>query len=154
VVWVSEIRRLFLFKYVCGFFINAVVLFSRNDVTLGLCMLSFRRLLSFCDSTYWPLIIDVYTHYLIEDNCIRVCTSITNGQYLLSQKVNKLPNDNIHRLNVTSSRENKTMALMKNPQTELNRNCLLISGTHNTFYDYRQVSAFHRPRRPLGRVEV
>ena len=31
-----------------------------------------------------------------------VYTSITKGQYMLSQKVNKLPNDNIHRLNVTS----------------------------------------------------
>jgi len=24
-----------------------------------------------CDSTFWSLVIDVYTHYLIEDNCIK-----------------------------------------------------------------------------------
>ena len=70
-MWVPEIRRLFLFNDVCGFFIDAVVLFSLNDVTLSLWMLSFRSLLTFCGSTYWPLVIDVYTHYLIEDNCIK-----------------------------------------------------------------------------------
>ena len=67
-MWVPEIRRLFLFNYVCGFLIDSVVLFSRNDVTFGLWMLSFRSLLTFCDSTYWPLVIDVYTHYLTESN--------------------------------------------------------------------------------------
>ena len=30
-------------------------------VTLGLWMLSFRSLLTFCDSTYWPLVTYVYT---------------------------------------------------------------------------------------------
>jgi len=25
-------------------------------------------LLTFCDSTFWSLVIDVYTHYLIDDN--------------------------------------------------------------------------------------
>jgi hypothetical protein len=70
VVWVSEIIRLFLLNYVCGFFTDAVVLFSRNDVTLGPWMLSFRSLLTFCDNTYWPLVIDVYTHYLIHINKI------------------------------------------------------------------------------------
>jgi len=59
----------------------------------------------------------------------------TKGQYVLSQKVNKLLNDNIHRPNVTSLRENKTTASMKNPQTQLNRNCLLNSGTHTTFHN-------------------
>ena len=67
-MWVPEIRRLFLFNIVCGFFIDVVVLFSRDDVTLDLWMLSFRSLLTFCDSTYWPLVIDVCTHYLIENN--------------------------------------------------------------------------------------
>jgi hypothetical protein len=47
----------------------------------------------------------------------RVYTSITNGQYVLSQKVNKLLNDSIHTPNVTSLQENKTTASMKNPQT-------------------------------------
>jgi hypothetical protein len=70
-VWVPEIKRVFLFNCVCGFFIDAVVLFSRNDLTLSLWMLSLKRLLTFCDSTYWPLVIDVYTHYLKEDNCIK-----------------------------------------------------------------------------------
>ena len=36
-------------------------------------MLLFGRLLSFCDSTYWPLVIDVYTRYLIDDNFIKTC---------------------------------------------------------------------------------
>ena len=69
-VWVPETRRLFLFNFVCGFFIDAVVLFSSNDVTLGPWMLSLRNWLTFCDSTYWPLVIDVYTHYLIHLNKI------------------------------------------------------------------------------------
>jgi hypothetical protein len=68
-VWVPEIRRLFLFNYACGFFTDAVVLFSRNDVTCPW-MLSFRSLLAFCESTNWPLVIDVYTHYLIHLNNI------------------------------------------------------------------------------------
>ena len=42
-LWVPEIRRLFLFNYICGFFIDAMVLFSRNEVTLGLWMLSLRN---------------------------------------------------------------------------------------------------------------
>ena len=46
------------------------------------------------------------------------------------KKVNKLPNDNIHRPNVMSSRKNKTTASTKNPQTRLNRNSFLIFGTH------------------------
>ena len=52
VVWVPETKRLFLFNCVCGFFIDAVVLFSRYDVTLSLWMLSFGSLLTFCDSMY------------------------------------------------------------------------------------------------------
>jgi len=28
-------------------------------------------LLAFCDSTFWSLVIDVYTRYLVEDNCIK-----------------------------------------------------------------------------------
>jgi len=44
-----------------------------DDITLGLCMLLFGRLLYFCDSTYWPLVIDVYTRYLIDDNFIKTC---------------------------------------------------------------------------------
>ena len=28
-------------------------------------------LLTFCGSTFWSLVIDVYTRYLIEDNCIK-----------------------------------------------------------------------------------
>jgi hypothetical protein len=90
--------------------------FPLNDVTLGLCMLSFRSLLTFCYRTYWPLIIDVYTLCLVEDKCIRVHTSIISGQYLLSRKINKHLNDNIHRPNVTSLRENETTASKKNPQ--------------------------------------
>ena len=42
-VCVPGIRRKFLFNCVCGFFIDIMVLFSRNDVTLGLWMLSFRK---------------------------------------------------------------------------------------------------------------
>ena len=60
-MWVPEIRRIFLFNCVCGFFIDAVVLFFREDVTLGLWVLSFRSLLTFCDSMYWPLVFDVFT---------------------------------------------------------------------------------------------
>jgi hypothetical protein len=45
--------------------------YFRNDVTLGLWLLSFGILLTFCVSTCWPLVIDVYTRYLIEDNCIK-----------------------------------------------------------------------------------
>ena len=70
-MWVPESRRLFLFDYVCGFFIDAVLLFSRNDVTLCLWMLPFGSLLTFCYSTYWPLLIGVYTHYSIEDYSIK-----------------------------------------------------------------------------------
>jgi len=29
-------------------------------------------LLTFCDSMFWSLVIDVYTCYLIEDNCIKM----------------------------------------------------------------------------------
>jgi len=36
VVWVPKIRRLFLFNYVCGLFIDVIVLFSRGSVTRGL----------------------------------------------------------------------------------------------------------------------
>jgi len=57
----KRLRDSFYFNCVCGFVIDAVVLFFRNDVTLGLWMLSFGSLLTFCDSTYWPLVIDVYT---------------------------------------------------------------------------------------------
>ena len=32
---VKEIRKLFLFNYICGFVIDVVVLFSSNDVTSG-----------------------------------------------------------------------------------------------------------------------
>jgi len=49
VVWVPEIKRLLLFNNVCGFYTDAVVLFSCKDVTLALRMLSFRSLLNFCD---------------------------------------------------------------------------------------------------------
>ena len=63
-VWVTEIRRLFVFHNIRGLLIDAVVLFSRTDVTLGLWMLSFKSLLTFCDSTYWPLVIDVYIYTL------------------------------------------------------------------------------------------
>ena len=128
---VPEIRRLFLFtyEYVCGLSIDIVVLFSRNDLKLGLWMLSFRCLLTFCDSTHWPLVIDVCTRIQLSSNKQRLYTSITNGQYVLSRKVNKRLNDNIHRPNFRSLRENKTTASMKNPQTYLNRNSLLIFGT-------------------------
>jgi len=70
--------------------------YIRTDVTLGLWMLLFGSLLTFCESTYWPLIIDVcmYVRMYI---CIK-------GQYMLSQRVNKFLNDNIHRPNVTSLR--------------------------------------------------
>jgi hypothetical protein len=43
----------------------------RDDATLGLWMLSLGSLLIFCDSTYWTFVIDVYTRYLIEVNCIK-----------------------------------------------------------------------------------
>ena len=85
-MWVSEIRRLFLCNYVCGFFIDAVVLYSRNDVTLGLWMLSFRSLLTLCDSTYWPLVIDVYTHYLIGDNYNYITITLFNYILLIFYK--------------------------------------------------------------------
>jgi len=42
------------------FFIDAVVLCFRNGIALGLWMLLFRSLLTFCDGTYWLLVIDVY----------------------------------------------------------------------------------------------
>jgi hypothetical protein len=29
-------------------------------------------LLTFCYSTFWLLVIDIYTRYLIEDNCIEM----------------------------------------------------------------------------------
>ena len=29
------------------------------------------KVMSFCDTTYWPLVIDVYTRYLIEVKYIR-----------------------------------------------------------------------------------
>jgi hypothetical protein len=64
-----------------------------------------------------------------------VYTSITNSQYVMSQKVNKLLNDNIHRTTVTSLRDNKITASMKYQQTQLNKNSLLISGTHTTLHD-------------------
>jgi hypothetical protein len=57
VVRVPKIRKLFLFNYVCGFYIDALNLFSRNDVTLG------PFLLYVIDDimvlTYWLLAIDV-----------------------------------------------------------------------------------------------
>jgi hypothetical protein len=62
VVWRPEMKTLFLFNYVCGFFIDAVVLFSSNDLTLGLWMLSFGSLLNFCDNTYWPFVTDVHAN--------------------------------------------------------------------------------------------
>ena len=39
-------------------------------------MLSFKIMLTFCDGTYWPLVIIyiyiyIYIHYSIEDNCIK-----------------------------------------------------------------------------------
>jgi len=46
-VGVPNIRKLFLFKCVCGFFVDAVVLFYRDDVTFGLWMLLFGSLLTF-----------------------------------------------------------------------------------------------------------
>jgi len=94
VLWVPEIGRLFLFNNICGFFNDAVVLFSRNEVKLGLWMLSFRSLLTFCDSTYWPLAIDVYTHYLIEDNCINTLFMNWRRMFLLGV----LSNEYIHLL--------------------------------------------------------
>jgi uncharacterized membrane protein len=46
-MWVPKIRKLFLFNCVCGFFIDAVVLFFLDDVTLGLWMVLFGSLLTF-----------------------------------------------------------------------------------------------------------
>jgi len=46
-VWVPKIRNLLLFNCVCGFFIDAMVLFFCDDVTLKLWMLSFESLLIF-----------------------------------------------------------------------------------------------------------
>jgi hypothetical protein len=46
-MWVPKFRKLFIFNYVCGFFIYAVVLFFCDDVTLGLWMVSFGSLLTF-----------------------------------------------------------------------------------------------------------
>ena len=115
---------------------NVVVLFSLNDVTLSLWMLTFRRLLTFSDSTYWQLIIDVYTVCLIEGDCIQVYTLIINGQYVLSQKVNKLLHHNIQCPDVTSLLENKTTTSTKNPQTQLNRNGFLVFCSQTTFHDY------------------
>ena len=54
---------------------------------------------------------------------------------VLSHKDNKLLTDNSHRPNVLSLRKDKTKASLKNPQTQLNRNNVLISGTHITFRD-------------------
>ena len=59
----AEIRRLFIFYYICGLFIDAEIFISHSDVTLSLWVLLFRSLLAFRDSTYWQLVIDVFTVY-------------------------------------------------------------------------------------------
>jgi hypothetical protein len=60
VVWVLQI---ILFKCVCGLFIDAVVFVTQRR-SIGVT----GSLVTFCDSTFWSLVIDVYTCYLIEDN--------------------------------------------------------------------------------------
>ena len=83
-----------------------------------------------------------------------VNTSITDSHYMLSQKANKFPKDKIHRPNVTSLWKIKNTASVNNPQIQLNRNNLLISGTHTTFHDiisynfnvlYIIIELFHQP---------
>jgi len=60
-MWVLKI---ILFNCVYGFFIDAVVF-----VTVS--MEVIRSLLTFCDSTFWSLVIELCTCCLIEDNCIK-----------------------------------------------------------------------------------
>jgi hypothetical protein len=52
-----------------------------------------------------------YSAFCIQLTLCIVNTPITKGQYLLLQKTNKPPNDNIHRPNVTLLRENKNLCI-------------------------------------------
>jgi hypothetical protein len=54
------LRKLGVYFYLTVFLIDAVVLFFCNGIALGLWMLSFGSLLTFCDGMYWPLVIDAY----------------------------------------------------------------------------------------------
>ena len=82
------------------------------------------------------------THQLIKNVLIQL--SSMNNQYThqlptAETRCYKRPTnflyDNIHRSNITSLRANKTTTAMNSSQTQLNRDCLLISGTHTTFHD-------------------
>jgi len=46
--------------YLTFFLIDAVVLFFCKGIALVLWILLFGSLLTFCDGTYWSLVIDVY----------------------------------------------------------------------------------------------
>jgi hypothetical protein len=50
-----------------------------NNATLGLWMLSFGSVLNFCDSTYWPLIIDVRMYICMYQ---RPIYAVTKGQQI------------------------------------------------------------------------
>jgi hypothetical protein len=60
--------------------------YFRNDVTLGLWMLSFRSLLTFCEGTHWPLVIDVH---VIRDIVGNNNNSVANCIFYLTNKSNQ-----------------------------------------------------------------
>jgi len=73
----QKLGKPFLFNYICGFFIDTVVLFSHNDVTLGLWMLSFGSLLTFL----WRHLYSKY--YVLKYGCLRFLLYVTGDTSIM-----------------------------------------------------------------------